>query len=273
MMKTSTPQSSNRPSPSQMLKSKQAPATPTITHVLNVPPPSKPPPPPPVSPPHKTTPNHQQKQHMDINNQENHYAVSHLVQTNRAQQQESPQSYPTCQVKSPSVQPQENIRFNSYVTGKDSCRNSPTKADDSTRGLPVAAQKLSVTGSFDPNDFDSFDEDDEFVQSSRDRPVKTTNGGEMFHIPLESIERIRQTAAVGLNVQQAQVEQQQQPQQQPPIQQLPMPLIQFDPNDFDSFDEDDGDDLGDRLPSIRAPPARNSPQIPQLPSISIDLSM
>jgi len=137
---------------------------------------------------------------------------------------------------------------------------------EQTRVAPQpAAQKLSITGSFDPNDFDSFDEDEEGTTSNRvmnndavGRKLAKSNAE--FHIPLESIEKIRQSAL------------QQQFEFDEPrgvsenqTHQEPMQMVQFDPNDFDSFDEDDDQ----RQPSLR--PQRISPPV-QLPSINIDLS-
>lgn len=117
-----------------------------------------------------------------------------------------------------------------------SANRSSSPIDDPRAPLPIVAQKLSITGSFDPNDFDSFDEDDEAVASRKP---------ESFHIPLESIDKIRQSA-----IQPQRIEHETTPQ---------MEMVQFDPNDFDSFDEDDDQRQ------------RTSPPV-QLPSISIDLS-
>lgn len=242
-----------RPTPTQILKSK--PPTP-----LSVPPPSKPPPPPPKSPQHspsvQSSPQQQQI--------ENHYAVSHLIQQQQHQQQyEQKPEITSTPTSTPKRNGAEIIRFNSYLSSQQQQQQNQTPS-----------QKHCVTGSFDPDDFDSFDEDDEAARASYHQRMQSnpaTNGGnsnkQMFHIPLESIEKIRQSAFQPQQQQQVDLESQSLP--QPQLQQTNghMQLVQFDPNDFDSFDEDEQESSSNQLKAS----SRHSPPV-QLPSINIDLS-
>jgi hypothetical protein len=239
-----------RPTPTQILKSK--PPTP-----LSVPPPSKPPPPPPKSPQHspsvQSSPQQQQI--------ENHYAVSHLIQQQQQYQQQYEQKPET--TSTPTSTPKRNgaeiIRFNSYLSSQQQQQQNQTPS-----------QKHCVTGSFDPDDFDSFDEDDEAARASYHQRMQNSsatncsnNNKQMFHIPLESIEKIRQSAFQPQQQHQVDVEPQSQPQQTGHMQ-----LVQFDPNDFDSFDEDEQENSSSN--QLKAS-SRHSPPV-QLPSINIDLS-
>ena len=182
------------------------------------------------------------------------------------------------------------------ITGSEpfrlSVRQNSARNNSSRRSFENNGSR-AITGSFDPNDFDSFDESDgeknnknggdddenevddlilagnvnnQSINNQRlaDDEVEAAEDEEVFHIPLESIEKIK---AEQKTQQKLSPKQQQQQQHQLPIvqiesldkilqeamerekiepeqQQQPISnVIHFDPEDFDSFDEDDNNNL------------------------------
>ena len=159
---------------------------------------------------------------------ENHYAVSHIIADNPVQ------------TKFSTVEQQQQIEL----------RTSSVK--NSINGSRRIA-KQSVTGSFDPNDFDSFDEEEEEANSVSKRSTRSLmrnqaqiNARVPNHVQIESIEKIRESAMIhNVEIEPEQEQQQQQQQQQqgmgPCVESSNLNAVQFDPDYFDSFDEDESD--------------------------------
>ena len=152
---------------------------------------------------------------------ENHYAVSHIIADNPVQ------------TKFSTVEQQQQLEL----------RTSSVK--NSINGSRRIA-KQSVTGSFDPNDFDSFDEEEEDENSGSKRSTRSLmrnqaqiNARVPNHVQIESIEKIRESAMIQ-NVE-LEPEQEQQQGMGPGVESSNLNAVQFDPDYFDSFDEDESD--------------------------------
>ncbi|CAF0720062.1 unnamed protein product [Brachionus calyciflorus] len=135
-------------------------------------------------------------------------------------------------VKPPRTFDSEVIEDKMYSIRTVSSRGSTRKAPNSK----------CITGSFDPNDFDSFDEGD-FEPNFDDEEEKRL-------IPIESLDKIIDD---GLTQQKIEYDLKKQEDN----------LVQFDPNDFDSFDEEDVPEVKVEQnyqikPEIKRPMERNS---------------
>jgi len=137
-----------------------------------------------------------------------------------------------------------SIRINQLINtnGNNSTEDGSIKSPGYSRRIPSNLHRQSVTGSFDPNDFDSFDEDDNNFYlanssncteqtkfSSRPRAARQIESNPSS-IQIESMEKIRESAILQQILEQEREKQQ-------------MNLVQFDPNDFDSFDEEENEQL------------------------------
>ena len=168
-------------------------------------------------------------------NDDNHYAVSNLVTQNNSN------------LKSgfTTIEQQQHRLINNTNNISKGTPNLSTRST-SRRTALEQHHKQTVTGSFDPSDFDSFDEGDDengsyylpkksssslFKQTLNNQANK--NGVPSPFNPIEkvSIEKIRETALIQ---QEKDVILPNEVQHQKSIN-----LVQFDPNDFDSFDEDE----------------------------------
>ena len=109
-----------------------------------------------------------------------------------------------------------SIRITQLLNATGSNNNGSSRM--SSRRL-ASINKQGVTGSFDPSDFDSFDEEEDFIDPTG-QVVKQT------YIPMEPMQKIREHALL-----QQQIDEEREKQQRN--------LVQFDPEDFDSFNEED----------------------------------
>jgi hypothetical protein len=166
-----------------------------------------------------------------------------------------------------------SIRINQLIANNNSnLINGSTKSGNSRR-IP-SHQRQSVTGSFDPNDFDSFDEEEVeeeeeqgYIITNNFNETKSisnvnnnNNSSQMTHIQIESLDKIRESAILEQKIEQDRLKQQ-------------MNLVQFDPDDFDSFNEDEDEEIElkqEKLPIIQLDTANQNEENNYLPTNEIN---
>lgn len=177
------------------------------------------PPPPPVPP--KSFSQHLIEFEAPSNKIVDHYAVSYIL--NQDKQSNNQENSNQAQNQNKNGKPQNSTTQNNFRT--DSNRNISKRTN-----IPQQV----VSGSFDPNDFDSFDEEENNaisndsllkrgrnhsnrnqLNNSNSLPFPTKPVSSSSHVQVESIEKIRERAYQQQN------------------------MVQFDPDDFDSFNEED----------------------------------
>lgn len=131
-----------------------------------------------------------------------------------------------------------SIRINQLITNSSTPVNG--LSNSRRNGSHLSYHRQSVTGSFDPNDFDSFDEDE--CNSYRTENVsirqRKQHIQEKAHIPIESMDKIRESAIMQQKLDEYREKQQ-------------ANLVQFDPDDFDSFNEEEDEVDTKTLPVIQ----------------------